>query len=112
MTTKTLVLVRFHANLHYADLNGLFVTTASRLQQIIDEQPRVYLGEVCGKHSEVELRLTPSNIQVISDDINFIKSFQSKFDVVTESIGEECHIFGTNIIDPLEENEFFAAEEE
>lgn len=104
---QNLLLVKFEENLSYAHLIGLFTITTEKLQLVLDDEPRAYLGECAGKHSEVERKLSAKNLTVISDDINFIKNFQSKCGLSTADIGEEGLVFGIDPISHLEEQGFF-----
>ena len=55
------------------DLDGLFIAEESEVNAIIGKN--IYFGEVLGKHSEVSGTLDPEDIQVKTDDQEFIAKF-------------------------------------
>ncbi len=55
------------------DLDGLFIEEESEVNAIIGKN--IYFGEVLGKHSEVSGTLDPEDIQVKTDDQEFIAKF-------------------------------------
>lgn len=107
MTTSKLLLVKFKASLYYAQLDGLLLIEAEKLQRIYDETPEVYMGECSGKHSEVIIKLNDKNLTVLSDDAGFIAKLQSILDIPLEAIDTEGCIFGSDPIEPLTESGFF-----
>jgi hypothetical protein len=112
MTTKNLVLVKFEHKLYYAQLDGILVMDADKLQKILEEEPEVYLGECSGKHSEVIIKLSSKNLTAMTDDTLFISKLQSVFNMPSASFNEECTIIGTDPTENLYENGFFDEEED
>jgi len=101
-----LLLVKFDLDLYYSHAIGVFTITADKLQLILEENPSVYLGEISGKHSEIEERIA-RNLLVLSDDIEYIKDFQAKCGLPESEIGQEGKVFGIDPISHLEESGFF-----
>ena len=79
-------------------LDGLFIAEESDVNAIIGKN--IYFGEVLGKHSEIYGMLEESDLEVKSDDQDFINKF-------VEIMGDGT-ISGFNPLDfydPDEENE-------
>lgn len=55
-------------------LSGLFVETDANVKEAIGQ--RVYLGEVLGKHSNVETVLAEDDFKRLTDDPAFIAKFE------------------------------------
>lgn len=55
-------------------VEGLFVATPSKVESMIGKE--VYFGEILGKHSEVYGTLETKDLQVISSDVEFVKTFK------------------------------------
>ncbi|QYW06695.1 hypothetical protein uav_164 [Pseudomonas phage UAVern] len=69
------VLVRFHWDCgRQGDVTGLFITTAAALNRAYDK--RVYFGEILGKHSDISGTLERSDIEVVSEDQDFIQKLE------------------------------------
>lgn len=49
-------------------LYGLFLATASQIEELLNHDEEIYLGEVLGKHSEVELEIESEHIDLVTDD--------------------------------------------
>jgi hypothetical protein len=65
---------QFHWNCgRMGDLNGLFVATNEEVEKTIGKF--LYFGEVLGKHSEVQGDLERKDIEIVSDDQEFIDKF-------------------------------------
>jgi hypothetical protein len=64
------------------DISGLFISDDKTISDNIGKN--VYFGEVLGKHSEIFGYLEPKDLEEISQDQEFIKSFES---IVGKSFG-------------------------
>lgn len=65
------LLVKFHWDCgRMGDVRGLFVTTKEELEGTYGKQ--IYFGEILGKHSEVSGPLEQSDIEIVSEDQDFI----------------------------------------
>lgn len=58
-------------------LSGLFIAESKDIQKIMGET--IYFGEVCGKHSEVDLDMDESLITLKTDNQEFIAKFEEIF---------------------------------
>jgi len=64
-------LYRFQADFQrYGNLSGLFIADEITVQEAIGKE--LYFGEVLGKHSDIFLTLQEDNIEVVTDDQEFI----------------------------------------
>ncbi|WPJ20534.1 hypothetical protein vBPFY1MI_75 [Pseudomonas phage vB_PF_Y1-MI] len=69
------LLVSFHWDCgRMGGVEGLFITTQSALE--CGYGKRVYFGEILGKHSEVYGTLETKDIEVISEDQDFIEKLE------------------------------------
>lgn len=59
------------------DVEGLFVADDEKVEVSLGKQ--VYFGEILGKHSEVYGTLDEADLQVLSDDQDFIEKVVSIF---------------------------------
>ena len=84
------------------DVTGLFVTTGEELKAAYGKQ--VYFGEILGKHSEIYGNLEEENIEVKSDDQDFIAK-------LVGIIGSET-VSGYNPLHHMEEDEDSEEEDE
>jgi len=91
-------LVRFKQDCYrMGELSGLFVVGEDgwdKLQSLIKDETEIHFGEILGKHSEVEQRLTAENITMVTDDQSWILKAQE--------LGIEI---GYNPLDYLREDE-------
>lgn len=55
-------------------LEGIFIAESSEVEALIGKE--IYFGEVLGKHSEVSGLLEESDLQVLTDDQDFIETFE------------------------------------
>ena len=55
------------------DVEGLFVTTKETLQAALGKE--VYFGEILGKHSEIYGTLEKDDVEILTDDQEFIEKF-------------------------------------
>ena len=71
-----LILVHFMQDFgRMGDIECLFITTPDRLAKT--EGRTIYLGEVLGKHSNINVEMDDDNTRIISDDQEKIKWLQS-----------------------------------
>lgn len=69
------VLVRFHWDCgRQGEVEGLFITTEAALNRAYDK--RVYFGEILGKHSDISGTLERSDIEIVSEDQDFIQKLE------------------------------------
>lgn len=69
------LLVSFHWDCgRMGDVEGLFITTQSALDR--EYGKNVYFGEILGKHSEVYGTLETKDIEVVSEDQDFIEKLE------------------------------------
>ncbi len=66
-------LYKWKENFRAGTLEGVFVAEESDMYQICDVN--IYLGEVLGKHSEIQLKFTMKDFTVLTEDQNFIEQF-------------------------------------
>ena len=83
---------KFEVDFHYAEILGVFIATEKEVKKAIGGT--VYLGEVAGKHSEVDVELGWDCIKLISNKAEDISKI--------EALGL---IIGTNPIEELQEQE-------
>lgn len=57
------------------DVDGLFTSEESTVNESIGKH--VYFGEILGKHSEVHGTLSAEDIEVVSDDQDFIEKLEN-----------------------------------
>jgi len=76
-------------------VEGLFIADESKVKKAIGKH--VYFGEILGKHSEVDGKLESGDLEVKSDDQEFIKKFE-------EIMGKNFSS-GHNPLDYLEEED-------
>lgn len=65
---------KFFWDCGYGVLEGIFVETYENVQSIIGK--RVYFGEVLGKHSEVDGTIEIGDINLVTEDVETVESFQ------------------------------------
>lgn len=53
------------------DLEGLFVATPGELEEAYGH--KLYFGEVLGKHSDVTVDFQPEDVELVTDDQDFVK---------------------------------------
>jgi len=69
-------LFRFHWDCgRMGDLEGVFVAEKSKVESIIGTE--VYFGEVLGKHSEVFGELEKDDVEMVTDNQEFIEIFEN-----------------------------------
>lgn len=56
------------------DVAGMFTCTKEELENTYGKT--IYFGEILGKHSEVSGELSEEDIQILSDDQEFIAKFE------------------------------------
>lgn len=56
-------------------LDGIFIAYESEVNEMLGHE--VDLGECLGKHSDIQLVIDASNIEVITTDQDFIEKFES-----------------------------------
>jgi hypothetical protein len=83
------VLVRFTADLYYANLSGLFICTRKKLDNL--KGRTVDFGEMCGKHSEVFLEDIEEYLEDMKASEQNIKDLRRLFKNDT--------ISGVNVLD-------------
>lgn len=65
-------LFRFHWDCgRNGDLYGVFVATQTEVDAAIGQ--KAYFGEVLGKHSDIQGTIDPGEIEVLTDDADFIE---------------------------------------
>lgn len=74
MTKK---LYQFEENFRGGTLTGVFACEPEELQRVYGKD--LYLGECLGKHSEVTLRFSEGDFEVMSEDAAFIEQFENIF---------------------------------
>lgn len=78
-----LKLYRFHKSFgRMGDLDGLFVATPSDIAYL--EGKALDFGEALGKHSEIYFPFEMDQIEVVSDDQDFIKKFN---EILPDGVG-------------------------
>ena len=55
------------------EVDGIFVTTKEAIDAAIGQE--IYFGEILGKHSEVSGTLNEGDIEILSEDQDFIAKF-------------------------------------
>lgn len=86
-------LYRFYVDYgRMGDLEGLFVTTPEKLEEAYGHD--LYFGEVLGKHSDVSVAFGPEDIELVTDDQDFVTK-------LVEIVG--VHISGFNPISQYEQ---------
>lgn len=65
------------------ELNGLFIADETDVGYVLGKE--VYFGEVLGKHSEIYGPLEPDDLEVKSDDQDFIRKLYELFERKTLS---------------------------
>lgn len=78
------------------DLDGIFVAEKKDVAKVIGKN--VYFGEVLGKHSEIEGTVEKGDIELLSDDQDFIKKF-------VKIMGTDSTVSGYNPLDYYEEED-------
>lgn len=69
-----MILVKFSEDFgRHGDLEGLFTCSQEDYDKVIGR--KVYLGDVLGKHSSVEIELTTENMVIQQVDQAFIEQF-------------------------------------
>lgn len=58
------------------DLESVFITTREELERI-KKREDLYLNDVLGKHSEIQIELTDENCKIVSEDQEFIDKLQA-----------------------------------
>lgn len=76
------------------DVEGLFVATPEQIEKSLGKD--VYFGEILGKHSEIYGTLEDGDLDVVSEDQEFI-------DKLTDLLSE--NVSGYNPLDHMEEEE-------
>ena len=79
MESETEVLYEFFVDLRHGDLEGYFIATEKDVQALIDSGRELQLGEVLGKHSDVELVVTADMITAKSGDKDAIALIRDIF---------------------------------
>jgi len=76
-----MILVKYKEDFgRMGDLEGLFITTSEMLARM-KEAGEIYLGEVLGKHSDIEAELSDKTLKIVSADQDFIEKLKEVFDV-------------------------------
>lgn len=56
---------KWHEDLYYGTVTGVFIATESELKLLFENGATLYLGEVAGKHSEVDLDVNMETFTMI-----------------------------------------------
>lgn len=59
-------------------VEGVFISTPEALSKLFGK--RIYFGEICGKHSEIEVSFTEDDFEVVSQDQEKIEWLEGLFD--------------------------------
>lgn len=78
-----LKLYRFHKSCgRMGDLDGLFVAAPSDIAYLQGKE--LDFGEALGKHSEIYFPFEMDQIEIVSDDQNFVKKFK---EILPDGVG-------------------------
>lgn len=69
-------LYSFDADYYYGFVGGLFVAEKSDIEEMVGHN--IYMGEIQGKHSEVQVEFEMSDFVVFSEDENIINMLIEK----------------------------------
>jgi hypothetical protein len=83
---------KFEIDCYYSEISGLFISTSKEVKKAMGKT--LHLGEVAGKHSDVEVDLDSGCIKLVSEKEDAVVMF--------EELGLEI---GTNPIEELAEQE-------
>lgn len=72
---KDLVLLSYEKDLRYGSISGIFVIDREVLDNLLEVNPLIDFGEVCGKHSEVYKRFKELDLKILSEDFETIVGF-------------------------------------
>ena len=68
------------------ELAGLFFANDTDIKDLTEKDIEVYFGEVLGKHSEVFCNIDPEDIELRTEDSDFIEAFKKIFGTEYNSI--------------------------
>lgn len=70
-------LYRFFWDCSWGEVEGVFIASHDELETVIGKE--VYFGEILGKHSEVYGTVERDDVELISDDQDFIYKLEEVF---------------------------------
>ena len=76
---------KYYCDCYYGDISGIFVADSDDVKAAIGHG--LYLGEVLGKHSQVEIELCEEDFTLVTEDQDIVRIFEdlnmsSGYDVI------------------------------